>query len=609
MNKSIDNEAIQRILKQADIVDTIGEYVHLKKSGRNYLGLCPFHQEKTPSFSVSPEKQFYHCFGCGAGGNVFSFLMDIEGYSFTQAVKHVADKLGVQVDVEHTQNEGETQVSKEKQLLLKAHSLAAQLFHHVLLERKEGEQARRYLQGRGIRYETLIQFQIGYAPDSWDFLTQFLQKRDFPLDLLEKGGLIAKGEKGKYFDRFRDRVIFPIWDNQNNVIAFAGRVLGDSHPKYLNSPESILFEKSKVLYHYNLARQEIRKEKKAIIFEGFADVISAWQAGIKNATAGMGTSLSSAHARMLARNSDEVILCFDGDQAGREALLRNAEVFEGYSSDVKIAECPDGYDPDGYIQEFGAKAFNEQILANRKTVLVYQMDSLRRNRNLQDDAERVKYVNECLKLIAKQKNAIEREHYLLKLAKEFSLTLEALKHELKQIDFAQKRKQQRDNQPEKWNNSRNIGKRLVAKQMFPAYQTAERYLLAHMLTNRELTFKIQSDLGTSFNIGEHNALAAYLYTFYAKGNNEQLDILLSHIGDEDIRKLAIQLSMLQIEAELNEKALQDYLYEIKKQPLKEQLALKEQEKQSLEKQGRILEAAHLAKEIIETRKQLDKFIL
>ena len=282
MVKSISEDTIQQILQKVDIVDLISDYVNLRKSGRNYLGLCPFHSEKTPSFSVSPEKQFYHCFGCSASGNALSFLMNMEGYSFPQAVYELGQRVGITVSQSKQPLQQDQQKSKEKEYMYRAHHLAAQLFHHVLLERREGQEAREYLASRGFQLETIKEFQIGFAPDSWDFLTSFLEKRDFPLAIMEKGGLLSRSEGGeRYYDCFRGRIMFPIWDTHGKVVGFGGRILQEGTPKYLNSTETPIFRKSRSLYNFHRTRLDIRKEKRAILFEGYVDTIVAWQAGIR----------------------------------------------------------------------------------------------------------------------------------------------------------------------------------------------------------------------------------------------------------------------------------------------------------------------------------------
>lgn len=607
MRKRIAEETISLIQSRADIIDIIGEYVQLKKSGRDFQGLCPFHSEKTPSFRVSPEKKLYHCFGCGAGGNVFTFLMEMEGYTFLQAVQTVGEKVGVRV---HLETGEETRLvepkHEEKQLMIQIHEITAKLFHHFLLERSEGERAREYLKKRGIRMETVVEFQIGYAPDSWDFLKNFLERRKYPLDLVVKAGLITKGEGEKFYDRFRDRIMYPIWDSQGRVVAFGGRILGDGQPKYLNSPESLIFQKSRILYNFHRARQQIRKEQTAILLEGYNDVISAWQSGVENVVATMGTALSEQQGRMIRRNSERVILCLDGDQAGVGAIKKAAEVLAGQGSVVKVGALPEDLDPDDYIRRFGGEAFRKKIIQDAKSYTAFSLEALKRGKNMQDEDDRLNYIKEALLEISRLKRAVERDHYLRKLADEYSLSFEALKQEQYHVYLAQKRNGERDKAGEKWNNSRDTNKHLVAQRMFPAYQTAERKLLAHMLINRQVAEHVQQKVGSHFNIDEHNALAAYLYAFYIEGNEANVQHFISRLTDQELIQLAAELSMIDVELEPSQQVIDDYIAEILTYPLQLHIQQKEAEKKRLEQEGESLHAAHVGNEIIALKRELQR---
>lgn len=604
MNNSIADESINQILSKIDIVDVIGEYVHLKKSGKNFLGLCPFHSESTPSFSVTSDKQFYHCFGCGAGGNAFTFLMEVEGYSFPQAVQFLGEKVGIHIQGGSLEPGASAQKNEEKESMLKAHDLAAKLFHHVLTEREESQKAREYLENRGFQLETIKEFQIGFAPNSWDFLTNFLDKRNYPLHLMEKGGLLAKGEGERFFDRFRDRIMFPIWDTQGNIVGFGGRIIGEGQPKYLNSPETPIFRKGKQLFNFHRARQDIRKKRTTILFEGYVDVISAWQGGITHAIGTMGTSLSDDQVRIIKRNGEQVIICFDGDRAGIEAISRAAEVLEKQGCLIKVALLPQGVDPDDYIRKNGAEVFQKNILSEAKSFIAFRLDVLKKGRNLQDDGERMNYIRDVLAVISNLPHAVERDHYLRQIADEFSLSLEALKQEQFQVYRSQK-KVNRDKASEKWNNSIDNGKHLVARNLFPAYHTAERMLLAHMLKSVEVTSRVQEEVGSHFNIDEHSALAAYLYSFYGEGHSPELGLFLSKLQDPLLIQLTTQLSMLIHEPILSEEVLNDYISEIIIYPKKLEIESKEEERIKAERQGDVLQAAIIAMEILKMKSALN----
>jgi DNA primase len=604
MNFSISDETIKLILSKVEIVDVIGEYVHLKKSGRNFLGLCPFHSEKTPSFSVSIDNKYYHCFGCGAGGNAISFLMEMEGYSFPETVSVLGEKVGVYLDVQNPKSQEGNRENKEKELILKAHSLTAQLFHHVLMERNEGAPAREYLEKRGFQVETIKEFQLGFAPDSWDFLTNFLKKRDYPLSMMEKGGLLAKreGDKG-FFDRFRGRVMFPIWDMQGNLIAFSGRLMGEGQPKYLNSPESLLFRKSRQLFNFHRARPEIRRTESTILVEGFADVLSIWQAGIKNVTATMGTSLSEDQARMIRRNSEQVIICYDGDQAGMDAISKASDVLEKQGCLIKVSMLPNGLDPDEYINQYGTESFQREVINESKSYTAFLLEFLRKGRNLQDDGERMIYIKEALQVVSRLPHAVERDHYTRSLADEFALSVDALKQEQFQIYKREKRKEAKDNGIQKWNNL-NHNKRFIVKDLLPAFHNAERIVLAYMLQNKEIGEWIQEEVGSHFNIDEHSALAAYIYSYYAEGYSPDIQTILSKLQDPALIKLATQLSTMPIDPNVSEKALQDYVSKIITFPQKVEIEKKEEDKRKAERQGDVLKAALIATEILKMKNKL-----
>ncbi|MDQ0339652.1 DNA primase [Caldalkalibacillus uzonensis] len=608
MYKPISEETIQHILSQVDLVELAGEYVQLKKSGKNFMGLCPFHSEKTPSFSVSPEKQVYHCFGCGAGGNAITFLMEIEGFTFGEAVRQLAEKAGVPVQISDTAPVQNKRKQEEKTWMLKAHRLMAQLYHHILLERKEGQEALRYLQQRGFNEETIKTFQLGYAPDSWDFVTRFLAKRNFPLPLMEKAGLLAKGEGGdRYFDRFRGRVMFPIWDNQGQVIGFGGRLIGEGHPKYLNSPETLIFHKSKQLFNFHRARQNMRQHQTAVLFEGYGDVLSAYQAGILYATATLGTALSEDQARLLRRNAEKVIICYDGDEAGMNAAVRAAEELHQQGCLVKVATVPDDLDPDDYIQTFGAEAFRRQVLDQAQSLTAFQLERLKKGRRLSDDGERMAYIQDALRVISRLRRAVERDHYLRQLADEFSLSLDALKREQYQL-YKQERRRQQEQGKQNQEAVQRASVLPAATKLQPAYINAERLLLAYMLQSKETAKEVEQLVGSRFNQEEHQRLAAYLYAFYADGQEADVRLFISTLDDRELIQLASHLSSMTLSPELSSQELQDYVQQVLRYPYLKQLEQKEEEKKKAERQGDVLEAARIAMEIIEMKKQLNHLV-
>jgi DNA primase len=445
-------------------------------------------------------------------------------------------------------------------------------------------------------------FQIGFAPESWDFVSSFLQKRNYSPQVMYDAGILGKREfDGKYFDRFRNRVMFPIWDAQGKHIAFGGRILGDGEPKYLNSPESKIFHKSKTLYGYHLARPEMRKEDKVILFEGYVDVIAAWKVGITNSVATLGTSLTQDQAKLLGRNVNTVIICYDSDQAGINAAFRATGLIEKVNCDVRIAQMKQGMDPDDYIQSYGGERFKQDVIGASLTVMAFKMQFMRRGKNLQDEGERMRYIEEILHEIAKLPKAVERDHYLRQLAEEFNLSLDALKQQQYQAFIDQKRKKDKDGRNRENNHKKFVGQ---STRLLPAFQNAERILLAHMLKDVEIAEKVEELLGGSFNIEEYSAIAAYLYAYYAEGHTPEISLFLERIDDQRLKQVVTELAMLTINEDMSEQELYDYVKQVQKYPKLLQIQEKEKDKKRAEREQNVVEAARIAMEIVQLKKAL-----
>ncbi|WP_019242623.1 MULTISPECIES: DNA primase [Bacillus] len=597
-NSRLSEEQLNTIRNAVDIVDVINEYVQLKKQGRNYFGLCPFHGENTPSFSVSPDKQIFHCFGCGAGGNVFTFLMDIEGYSFLEAAKELAERGNVPLQIELSDNNGQSQPPSAEKKMIEAHELLTKFYHHLLLNTKEGEEALQYLLDRGFTKESIEKFSIGYALNSWDFVHTFLSKRGFDDDVLYQAGIIVKREDDqKKFDRFRNRIMFPIKNHHGEVVAFSGRALGNDEPKYLNSPETPIFNKSKVLFNFHQARASIRKKEQAVLFEGFADTISANAAGVENGIATMGTSLTDDHLQILKRNCSQILICYDSDNPGLEAANRAADMILQAGLSVKVALMPDGLDPDEYIKKYGTKSFSQDVIGNSYTYLAFKMRFLKKGRNMNNEGDRISYIEEVLKEIAKLPNAVEREHYLRQISSEFSLSLDTLMAQQKQVFFAEKK---RGNLPQ--NNFREPSSGIVLQyeqKLKPAYINAELRLIAHMLQDKETAFKIRSLLGdTLLNIDEHQAIITYLYGYYEEREDPDISLFLSFIPDKSLRQIVSQIQMMSVSPDPSEDELKDYVSAVLKQQKMLKIKEKEAERMEAERLGDYLQAAKIASEIL-----------
>ncbi len=367
----IPENKISEISHAADIVEIISESVRLKKAGKNYVGLCPFHPEKTPSFTVSPEKQMFYCFGCGAGGNVFHFLMKQEGASFPEAVRMLAGRCGITIE-DYRLSPEEKKSQSEREQLLDVNAMALDYFRHILRQSRAGQNARAYLNGRGITQETIDTFQLGYVPAGWDNLLRYFQEKKVDRSLLLRSGLIVESTryKGRYYDRFRNRIIFPIFNNSRQVMGFGGRVMDDAQPKYLNSPETPVYNKRRSLYGFHESRRICRAQDTVYIVEGYFDFLALWQHGIRNAVATLGTALSSEHLLALKGAGRRLVLVYDSDAAGIKAALRCVDIFlkdlpiktetPEKSMEPRILILPEGYDPDSYVFKFGQEAFENE---------------------------------------------------------------------------------------------------------------------------------------------------------------------------------------------------------------------------------------------------------
>ncbi len=433
----IPEHIIDRIRESSDIVDVVGRYVSLKKKGQNYFGLCPFHQEKTPSFSVNPAKQIFHCFGCGVGGNVFTFLVKYEKISFVDAVKRLAEEAGIEIPVSREVKRQES----ENEQLYKANQIACNFFQRQL--QNAPDSVRAYLDNRGISPETVELFKIGYAPDRWDSLLNSLQRFGYPVSTYKKLGLILENEqKTRQYDRFRNRLIFPIMNQSGKVVGFGGRALGgdENTPKYINSPESSIYQKSQVLYGLHLAYQAIRSEGKAILVEGYMDMLQLYQQGIRNVVATSGTSLTEAHARLIRRYTHRVVLCYDADTAGVNAALRGGEILFQQLLDVNVLILPAGEDPDSYVKQYGAKGFT-QLLEGAREYLTFRLGKLSEKYDLQTAADRSRAVGEIVALLSPIQDNVRLSFYVEKAAEQLHLPATLLLNEIRKL---KKRARQRE---------------------------------------------------------------------------------------------------------------------------------------------------------------------
>ena len=421
------NDTIREVAERLSIADIIGEYVALKRSGSNFLGLCPFHGEKTPSFNVNPAREIFHCFGCGAGGDIFSFVMKIEGISFPDALRKLAARAGVTLD-ERPLSDAEKRANSEREQQRALMLMTAEYYRETLTRRPEGMAARSYLVAREVDPETSAAYGLGYAPERRDGLVQLFQARGVSLELAAQLGIIRKSERG-WYDLLHSRLIFPIRDKQGQPIGFAGRVLDSSLPKYINSPESPLYHKSSVLFGIDLALREIRQSGTAIIVEGYFDHLALYRAGIRNALATCGTALTDGHITLLKKHAQRLCLLFDGDNAGRKATVRAMELCLEQALPVYVINMPQGEDPDSLLQKHGAEAFTQRV-AVAKPAFEQFLHWLLAKTPAESIDQRVRLMDEIIPRFQRIKDPVERDLYQKEICRLLGIDLQAFRRRL-----------------------------------------------------------------------------------------------------------------------------------------------------------------------------------
>ena len=597
----IPEEMIEQIRSANDVVDVISEYVQLTKRGRNWFGLCPFHGEQTPSFSVTQDKQIFHCFGCGAGGNAITFVMDIEQIPFQEAVSKLGARVGIELEVEQSTVSVEP-VSKEESHMKEAHTFAMDYYHHLLLNTEEGEQALHYLEERGFSKALIEQYGIGWALPGWDSLTTLLARKGFDLAEMEKCGLIIRKEiKDEYFDRFRERIMFPIKNEFGHVIGFSGRVLkkDSQEAKYMNSPESPIFQKSKILYNLDVARPIIRKKRKVIVMEGFMDVMAAAKAGIINTVGTMGTSLTQQHVSKLKRLTDSVTICYDGDSAGWEAAKRASELLMSENVKTEIALLPDQLDPDDYVKTYGPEAFQTQIIDRPHAYLAFMMMAARKNKNFQYENDTLQYVQEVLEHLIVKSSPLERDLYIRQLSKETNISEDAIYQQFRKIEGKSLRQQSKP-------SSKKMEEMTPVKnKKLQAIDRAEKLLLSHMLHQAEIVDQIHQDHGLHVFIHDpYEAIFVRLIGFYDEFAQSDTHRFLETLNDNELRKLVMEATLTERDPEHAREEVSDCLRQINKHRIELQIQLKMHESKEAEKLQDMKRALEIAKEIIDLKKSL-----
>lgn len=549
------DELIDEVRNSNDIVDVISQYVVLKRSGRNFFGLCPFHKEKSPSFSVSPDKQIFHCFGCGVGGNVIHFVSKIENLDFKQTIESLAERSGIQLPT--LANGQDIEKIKLKDKVYQINKFTAEYFHENLY-RPGAKLAQEYVKKRKLDNNTLQTFSIGYSTN-FDELYKALKSKGFTDEEVLASSLIGKSQNGKFYDKFRARLMFPIKDVQDRVIAFGGRVLDDSKPKYINSPENIVYSKGRQLFGLNIAKKS--GEDKIIIVEGYMDAISLYQRGINNVVASLGTALTEQQGRLLRKYASQIIIGYDSDGAGQAATMRGMEILQNLGCDIRILQLDgDAKDPDEYIIKYGSGRF-QRCVDNAISLVEFKVKNLKSNLKTDTASDKIKFLNEIVKILSKVDNGIEREIYIDKISREYGISKEAIYGESNKIAYANN---QGIKQLEKPINNTNI-KIKKKEEISEALEKRENIIIS-LLINPEINAyeqiskKIKPE---DFKLEKNAKIAKKLYEHFEKGNSNNI---LDLFEEEELINHITSIMADDFEMTDNKKAIEDLinLYEKEK---------------------------------------------
>lgn len=560
-------EIVEEVRSRNDIVDVISGYVKLQKKGSNYFGLCPFHNEKSPSFSVSPQKQMYYCFGCGAGGNVITFLMEYESYTFPEALKILADRAGVKLpEVEYSKEERIK--ADRRSILLEINKLAANYFYYQL-HQPQGKMGYEYFRNRQLSDDTIRRFGLGFANKTSSDLYQYLRAKGYGDDILKDTGLVAVEERGTH-DKFWNRVMFPIMDLNNRVIGFGGRVMGDGTPKYLNSPETLIFDKSRNLYGLNYARTS--REKYILACEGYMDVIAMHQAGFTNAVASLGTAFTSQQAALLKRYTDTVILTYDSDGAGVRAALRAIPILKEVGISTRVLSLKPYKDPDEFIKNMGADAFRERIQAAQNSFL-FEIDVLKRDFQLEDPEEKTRFHNAVARKLLEFPEALERDNYIRAVAQAQFIPYEDLKRLVNHMGMQAGIQPARTSKTSGDGYGRDTDSR-KKKEKDDGIRRSQRLLLTWLIERPELFEKIKGIVDAEdFKEPLYHQVAQMVFEDHEKGNLNPAAILNHFINDEEQYKEAAALFNAGLQESLNneeqKKAFLETVLKVKKNSLDE----------------------------------------
>ncbi|RIN77107.1 DNA primase [Staphylococcus simulans] len=541
----IEQSVINEIKDKTDILDLVSEYVKLEKRGRNYIGLCPFHDEKTPSFTVSEDKQICHCFGCKKGGNVFQFTQEIEGISFVDAVKALGERVNIKVDV--GQNNEQNQIASDDLMMIKMHELMQEYYHYVLMKTVEGEEPLKYLKSRGFTEELLKERKIGFAPDNSHFCHDFLQRKGYDIELAYEAGLLSRNEENfSYYDRFRDRIMFPLHNAQGRTVGYSGRTYKNQEPKYLNSPETPIFQKRRLLYNVDKARRIIRQKNEIILLEGFMDVIKADSAGVKQVVASMGTQISQEHIAFIKKLTSNVTLLFDGDFAGQEATIKTGQHLLEQGLNVFVIQLPSKMDPDEYITKYGEDAFKKYVEHEKRAFVLYKVN-LYKDEIENNDMAYEQYLKEITNDVSLMPSGILQKKVLQDVSELFKVSFDSLNNEVSRHN-QQSFQQIPDAVPE------------VKQRKYSKQEDAERKLLKHFMFNKDVFLehsqRVEAD---DFTNQQFKRIFNILHDYYAENEYYNLSTALLYSDEEIDRETLIALDNLLLNNNPYEHEIDEYI--------------------------------------------------
>lgn len=546
-------EIIEEIRNANDIVDVMSQYVTLKRSGRNYFGLCPFHREKSPSMSVSPDKQIFHCFGCGVGGNVIHFISKIEGLDFKDTLELLADRVGIVLPTTMSTTE-DNRKQELKTKVYEINELAAQFFHDNLYK-PTSKEAQNYVKKRKLDNKTLKAFLIGYASPSYNELYMYLKQKGFTEEQILASSLVNKTKEGKFIDRFRNRFMIPILDIRGKVIAFGGRVLDDSKPKYINSPENIVYSKGKHLFGLNVAKKY--DTSRILIVEGYMDAISLYQRGITNVVASLGTALTENQGRLLRKHAKQIILGYDSDGAGQAAIVRGLDILTSMGCDVRILQMEGAKDPDEYVIKYGSGRFTK-LMDDAISLVEYKIKILKQNVNLDNTSDKIKFLTDMAKILVPIENKIEQEIYIDKISSEYKISKEAIYAQINKIKYGNKNTQKiLEKTPTKKQTMLLTNETISAETL-----KKENVVLALLFNEGKAVFDKIKDIiqPDDFNLEQNKKIAKKMYEEFEMGKSKIENILDLLEGQEDCINQATYVMAQDFEVSDIDKCIEDISY-------------------------------------------------